>query len=319
MADKYVWFSAARFRVQGEEVWIEGLVSDAEITGLFPEFYYLTQEGATLEEIQCHFPAVASERMEEIVWEFLQRGFLTTSVEEINKVFYPQGRNLGQQHDLSLYTEEHLEQFQQKALQRCIYTSKESIVLEEIETDPLFLHRVSTRDFSERNLSLEELSELLQIAGRRVSPHCSERYYPSAGGLAPVDLYVYVAENRVAGVSGGLYYYAPHTHALHRIRSGACIKGNVHNPMNRGIFEQACVNLYFVYNADVNMPKYGTWGYFYGIVDSGILAGFLTMQAEKMGLGSCIIGDQEFDRIQDCFALRPNQIFLFTMSVGAKK
>lgn len=319
MAEKYVWSSSARFRVQGEEVWMEGFVYDAEIAGLFPEFYYLTQRGAMLEEIQSVFPAVAPERMEEIVWEFLQRGFLTTSVEEINKVFYPQGRNLGQQHDFSLYTEKHLEQFQQQALRRCIYTAKEPIVLEQTEIAPVFLHRVSTREFSERKLSLDEVSELFQIAGRRVSPHCSERYYPSAGGLAPVDLYVYVAENRVAGVSGGLYYYAPYTHALHRIRGGDCIKGNVHNPMNRGIFEQACVNLYFVYNADVNMPKYGTRGYFYGMVDSGILAGFLTMQAEKMGLGSCIIGDQEFERIQDCFALQPNQIFLFAMAVGAKK
>ena len=67
------------------------------------------------------------------------------------------------------------------------------------------------------------------------------------------------------------------------------------------------------------MPKYDGMSYYYGIVESGILISMLTISGEKVGIGSCSIGDMIYDKIIPFFNLNENQILLHSMEFGYKK
>lgn len=317
---RWYWSPSAHFRPEGEGVRIAGFVYGRETAAMFPGLYYLTQDGCTLEEMLEAFENVPEERLAETVREFSRRGFLIRGPEEIDKVFYPQSACFDSPEGWILLDAERTAALKKRALERCACAPEQAdstVYLKRTKLDSIAEERSSIRSFSDRQLRFEEVSAFLQIAGRRIREGASGRYYPSAGGLAPVDLYLYAGDDRVEDVENGLYYYEPQRHCLHRLQSGSCITSASQFPLNREIFETAALNLYFFYDCSMNMPRYGSRGYFYGIVDSGILAAFLTMQAQKLGLGSCIIGDQEFDGIRDLFGLRSGQIFLFGMSVGA--
>ncbi|MET1128843.1 MAG: SagB/ThcOx family dehydrogenase, partial [Thermoproteota archaeon] len=80
--------------------------------------------------------------------------------------------------------------------------------------------RRSRRSFSEKPLSLAELSTLLYysvgVTGydeRRGRPL---RTYPSAGGRQPLE--VYVSASRVEGLEPGIYHYRPRSHELCMLR-----------------------------------------------------------------------------------------------------
>lgn len=61
-------------------------------------------------------------------------------------------------------------------------------------------------------------------------------YYASAGGLYPIDVYVYIKENRIKEIPGGLYYYSPKLNCLQKIKKENVINEESQYFMNKDIF-----------------------------------------------------------------------------------
>lgn len=73
--------------------------------------------------------------------------------------------------------------------------------------------------------------------------------------------------------------------------------------MNKDIFSHSAFSIYFIYDADVSMPKYGGMAYIYACIDTGIMVSLLTYIAEAEEVGSCSIGEMDYKKIKPLFPL----------------
>ena len=143
-------------------------------------------------------------------------------------------------------------------------------------------------------------------------------YYPSAGGLYPIDIYLYIKSERVENVDGGLYYYSPQENEIRKI-SDEKIEKNTYFYQNQEIFEGSAFSIFFVYNAHASMPKYGGMAYFYGIIETGVISELLSIVSEQIGLGSCIIGEMDYRTIVSLLKINDNEIYIMCMEFGYEK
>ncbi len=80
------------------------------------------------------------------------------------------------------------------------------------------LNRRSIREYSNKPLSLEEISQILWAAQGITHRTAGLRSAPSAGALYPLE--IYLAASNVEGLDAGLYKYSPHDHTLKLISEG---------------------------------------------------------------------------------------------------
>ena len=60
-----------------------------------------------------------------------------------------------------------------------------------------------------------------------------------------------------------------------------------HELINQDLFTQSAFSVYLVYNANASIPKYGSDGYLFACIESGIITATLNMVAETLNLGVC--------------------------------
>ncbi|MCR4654127.1 MAG: SagB/ThcOx family dehydrogenase [Eubacterium sp.] len=177
---------------------------------------------------------------------------------------------------------------------------------------PLDLSRKSIREFdTEKLVRIPEFSDFLNVL-RMEETRFS---FPSAGGLYPIDVYLYVKDGRVENLGQGLYQYLPEEHSL-RMINREVIPVTTHYYGNRSIFHTSAFSLFFFYNAKFSYPKYAGMGLYYGILDCGIMLQQLSSSACSRGLGSCIIGDLDAERIREHFGLNRDMVYLCCMEAG---
>jgi len=74
--------------------------------------------------------------------------------------------------------------------------------------------RRTVRDFREKGLSLNHLSQLVWAGQGITDPSEKKRTAPSGGALYPLDLYIVIGENGVEKMEEGVYRYLPKEHSL---------------------------------------------------------------------------------------------------------
>ena len=234
-------------------------------------------------------------------------------LEKINDLFDPldqEAELLSDWQEDMMYDPEATEKFVKKSL--CRHQEKSGIPLQTPAGD---FRRKTVREFSQEPVSFAAVSAVLSSL-RCFQENGKMRYfYPSAGGLYPIDIYVYVKEGRVNGISGGLYLYLPMQNALMPVSSEE-IPARAHYFGNRSIFSSSAFSLYLVYDCESSMPKYNGMGLYYGILDAGIILGQITAACVAAHLGSCIIGDMNFSLIKEQFGLSENKVYLNCIEVG---
>lgn len=234
-------------------------------------------------------------------------------IERINDLFDELDREAeslpGWQEDM-MYDTEATEEFVRRSL--CRHLNKKGLPLKAPDN---ISNRHTIREFSQDPVSFEDISAVISSL-RSFSENGKMRYfYPSAGGLYPVDIYIYIKDGRVSGIDGGLYLYLPVQNELMPVSSEK-IPVKAHYFGNRNIFSSSAFSLYLVYDCESSMPKYNGMGLYYGILDSGIILEHLTAVCTENGMGSCIIGDMNFSSIREIFGLSGNMIYLNCMEAG---
>jgi len=182
--------------------------------------------------------------------------------------------------------------------------------------------RRSYRDFAKVEMPLAHASELLAAGyGAVAAPRMGNqtpflrRTVPSAGGLFPLELYLFT--QRVESLDDGLYHYDVVAHSLQQLRSE-----NLFSTL-----EPMFYAFPFMKNANVviamaavfkrTQAKYGPRGYRYILLEAGHVAQNACLVSGAFGLGSRCLGgfmDRELDRALDFNGL--TQSVLYAVAIG---
>jgi len=188
----------------------------------------------------------------------------------------------------------------------------------EMTVEESIFKRRSRREYLNRPLTLEQLSQLLWAAQGVTEPALwvGLRSAPSAGGLYPLEIYAVVREGGVEGLGAGVYHYLPKEHAARMV-----VKGDVSRELMA-----ACVNQEWVGAAPVNFVftavfertsvKYGDRAWQYVFQESGHAAQNIYLQATAMGLGGTVVGAFIESMIQELLALPDDEMPVYVMPVG---
>lgn len=290
---------------------------------LFPQFYFETCRGILKADLIEKFPDYDTEKISSFIQQLEERKILINEIQEPDELFFPQNKVF---QPYNCYKKEmrinenELGKFVNDSLMReTRFVNLKTIELKRKEPSNFFVNRRTTRCFDiKKQIKFADISELLSVMRQKNIDGERKYYYSSAGGLYPIDCYLYVKGERVQGIDEGIYYYAPCEGALKLINESPAITKDAHYFLNQNIFEVSAFSIFFVYNAMASMPKYGSVAYYYAIIDLGIMVEALSIQAELIGLGSCSIGDMDFRKIRSQFKLERNEKYLHCMEFGQK-
>jgi len=180
----------------------------------------------------------------------------------------------------------------------------------EMTLEELLLRRRSRREFSDKQLSREQISQLLWAAqGITGESHGVKlRTAPSAGALYPIEVYVLTAD--------GLYVYQPHVHSLTLLNQMDLRERLASAALGQRWVAEAPLSLVLSAVHERVTRKYGQRGIRYSLIEAGHIAQNVHLQAVALGLGSVPIGafsDQEVSAVLD---LPDNQQPLYIIPIG---
>jgi SagB-type dehydrogenase family enzyme len=184
-----------------------------------------------------------------------------------------------------------------------------------ISIEKALLLRRSVREYSKRQLTLNEISQLLWAA-QGITNTLGFRTAPSAGALYPLEIYL-VAGN-VKNLPGGVYKYKPKSHTLVNV-----IEGDKRSELSAAALGQSCVKksaavivLAAVYER--TMKKYGQRGIRYVHIEVGHASQNIYLQAVSLNLGTVVIGAFDDGRVKKVLHMLNTEQPLSIMPVGVK-
>jgi SagB-type dehydrogenase family enzyme len=140
------------------------------------------------------------------------------------------------------------------------------------------------------------------------------RTVPSAGGLFPLELFVFL--ERVEGLSDGLYHYDVRGHTMEFVR------GVLTADLAPFLYPYPFIrdaNLVFTVAAVFgrNQKKYGPRGYRYTLLEAGHLAQNICLRAIELGLATLCLGGFEDSRLNRVLGLEPTREgVVYAVAVG---
>jgi amino acid adenylation domain-containing protein len=180
-----------------------------------------------------------------------------------------------------------------------------------------YARRRSHRQFSQAPVALADFGNLLGCLRSVELDGEPKHLYASAGGLYPVQSYLYVKDGRVAGLDGGTFYYHPEAHRLVSLAPGVRLDANVYGPFaNRPVFDGAAFSLFLVARLSAIAPIYGEHAAQFATLEAGYMSQLLMTSAADNRLGLCPVGTLDFERVRHLFALEADDVLLHSFLGG---
>jgi amino acid adenylation domain-containing protein len=192
------------------------------------------------------------------------------------------------------------------------------ISLPDICADPSdYMQHRSYREFSAAPLAADSFSELLACL-RSMQLNGNPKYlYASAGGLYPVQAYIYVKQNRIDGIAGGAYYYDPEQHRLVRVGTDNQAIRELYDPLiNRPVFDKAAFAVYLVAELASIGAMYRERALHYSTLEAGHITQLLEMHSPEINIGLCQIGGLETADFSELLDLQPSHLLLHGLLGG---
>jgi SagB-type dehydrogenase family enzyme len=194
--------------------------------------------------------------------------------------------------------------------------SEETIKLPEpnfkgISVEEALRKRRSIREYSDEELTLSELSQILWAAQGITDRARGFRTAPSAGALYPLELYVVTDE--------GVFHYNPLEHSLERM-----FEGDVRGDLGRAALDQewvsrAPVSLVFTGVFERTTKKYGERGERYVYMEAGHSAQNVYLECASLGLGTVVVGAFYDTQVKEILRLPEDHRPLYIMPIGHLK
>ena len=172
--------------------------------------------------------------------------------------------------------------------------------------------RRSTREFTNKALTAQQLSKIFWAANGYNRPETGGRVNPAAHGEYIIDVYAIMAD--------GIYLYSPKGHQLILVASGDFREYASKHP---GFARTAPLNLVYVENTvqlkesphksdPVKQSRYVG-------VAAGTMAQSVALVLESEGLGGCVRGSVDNDNFRKAAQLNDDQEILLAQTIGAIK
>ena len=179
--------------------------------------------------------------------------------------------------------------------------------------------RRTIRDFKERILPLNYLSQLLWAAQGITDPREGKRATPSGGALYPLDIYLVVGVSGVEGIEAGIYHYLPEKHSISLLSKGDHRKEVASASLWQTWMAKAPVMFIITAEYQRITRKYGERGIRYALIEVGHVGQNLFLQAEALGLGAGIVGAFNDADVLKVTGGAPQREPLLIMPIGYKK
>ena len=153
-----------------------------------------------------------------------------------------------------------------------------------------YARRSSSRRFLDTPLSLQELSRFLACLRKADLDGIKRFRYGSAGGLYPVQAYLYIKEDKVEGLKGGVYYYHPFEHVLIPVSGSEGMSDKVHVYANQAIYNASAFTVFLVGKLSAIKPLYGNRSRDFCLIEAGLITQLLENSSVEHELGLCQIG-----------------------------
>jgi SagB-type dehydrogenase family enzyme len=173
--------------------------------------------------------------------------------------------------------------------------------------------RRSLRSFRSASLTKEEVGRLLW-AGQGITGSNGERSVPSAGALYPLVLGV--VAGKVDSVPAGAYRYSAPKHALVSISPGECRERLVSAALGQDWLGSTPAVLFIAGAFDRTTSKYGERGRAYVMLEAGLAAQNMMLQAVSLGLGMTMVGAFSDADVANLLRLGPREKPLCLIPVG---
>ncbi|GAG74585.1 unnamed protein product [marine sediment metagenome] len=174
----------------------------------------------------------------------------------------------------------------------------------EMSLEEAIKDRRSIRSFDEKDLNLEQISQLLWAA-QGITDERGHRASPSAGALYPLELYIVKKD--------GAYHYIPEGHKLEMILKGDLRKKLKDACLGQQWIEEAPINIVITGIYERTTVKYGERGIRYVHLEAGHACQNILLQSISLGLGAIPVGGFHDREVQEILNLEENYIpSLFT-------
>ncbi len=149
------------------------------------------------------------------------------------------------------------------------------------------LGRRSVREYSGESLTLDEVSQLLWAA-QGITNESGHRTAPSAGGLYPLEIYIFAGN--VEELSPGIYHYLPQGHELELIAEGDKRDELSEAALSQSWVKEGAMAIVITAIYERTTGKYGERGVRYVHIEAGHVAQNICLQGVAMGLGLVTVG-----------------------------
>lgn len=173
--------------------------------------------------------------------------------------------------------------------------------------------RHSVRDYRSIPISLEELSTLLYYSAgiKGYEWGYPKRMFPSAGGLQPIEVYIYA--NMVDGLKKGIYHYQPRNHILVLYKEGDYSLDLYRASLDQEHVYKAQATLLISLVYSRTFSKYSHRAYRYVNLDLGHIGQNVYLVATALGMGTCATGAFDDDSINELLDLDGRDEFIAMM------
>lgn len=172
--------------------------------------------------------------------------------------------------------------------------------------------RRSHRNYSEKEISLEEISQILWSAQGISHRERNTRTVPSAGALYPLEIYLIAGE--VKGVPEGIYKYSSINHSIKLSQEGdsrqkllTCCQSFVRKA-------PAIIVITGVYSRTAT--KYGKRAKQYVYIEAGAAGQNIYLQCQSLGIGTVYVGAFIDNRLSSILSLPEGEHPLGVMPLG---
>jgi len=179
--------------------------------------------------------------------------------------------------------------------------------------------RRSVREFSERPLSLAELSQLCWAAQGITDPQSGHRSAPSAVASYPLKVYAVGKDQGVEGRSVGGYLYQPKDHSLELVKKGDFYQPLVKDlPFFNNWVSKTGATFIFTGSSTFMTSLSKDTGWKYVDLEGGMAAENLMLMAVSLGLGATPVGGFTDKKVSELMGIDQKAKTLLLVPVGKR-
>ena len=177
-----------------------------------------------------------------------------------------------------------------------------------ISLEEALFSRRSIREFQDRDIEIEKISQLLWAAQGITKKNQGFRTAPSAGALYPLDVFIFKKD--------GLFHYIPAENVLKMMSMEDLRKRLYETCLYQGSVAEGDINIVLTAVYERTTVKYGERGIRYVHLEAGHACQNILLQAVALELGAVPIGAFEESKIIELMKLPGGYVPLYVIPVG---